>query len=310
MSTIFLFPGQGEQYPGMLDDLPAHPAATASLDEMSAALRHDIRTHDDARALRSNASVQLALLGAAVASWRILAALGARPDYVAGHSIGAFAAAVACGALALPDAVKAVWVRGHAMAEAYPHGYGMGVVLGLDERGVTRLADQAARSAEPVYPTNVNAPRQITTSGADPAVDCLLALAHTNGATRAQRLPINVPAHCPLMAGPERKVAAALSSRPVDPPSVPFAANCDRPYAAHRRRDTRGSHLRGGPSRSLARGYERPLRTGRASLRPALARRFKPLGPGRFPHARATSLRATSPEHVVQHVRLEGANHK
>lgn len=32
MSTVFLFPGQGEQYPGMLDDLPAHPAATASLD--------------------------------------------------------------------------------------------------------------------------------------------------------------------------------------------------------------------------------------------------------------------------------------
>lgn len=158
MSSVFLFPGQGEQHPGMLHDLPAHPAATAALGEISAAVGHDVRTHDDEPALRSNASLQLALFTAAVASWRTLDALGARPDYVAGHSVGAFAAAVACGTLALPDAVKAVQVRGHAMEEAYPHGYGMGVVLGLDEQAVTRLADQATRPAEPVYATNVNAP--------------------------------------------------------------------------------------------------------------------------------------------------------
>ena len=308
MSTVFLFPGQGEQYPGMLDDLTAHPAATACLDEISAALGHDIRTHDDERALRSDASVQLALLAAAVASWRTLDASGARPDYVAGHSIGAFAAAVACGALALPDAVKAVWARGHAMAEAYPHGYGMGVVLGLDERAVTRLADQAARPAEPVYATNVNAPRQITVSGADPAVDRLLALARTHGATRAQRLPIDVPAHCPLMAGPGREVAAVLSSMPVDPPSVPFAANCD------------GRTLRTADAirEDLIRAVARPVRWHEATtaLYERGARLFVQLWPGdslshlaqaAFAGARATSLRATSPEHVVQLVHLEGA---
>jgi hypothetical protein len=69
---------------------------------------------------------------------------------------GAFAAA--SGALALPDAVRAVQVRGHAMESAYPHGYGMGVVFGLDEQTVNRLAEQAARHAEPVYAANVNAP--------------------------------------------------------------------------------------------------------------------------------------------------------
>ena len=158
MSSTFLFPGQGEQYPGMLRDLPAHPAATAALDEISAALGHDARTHDDERALRSDASVQLALFAAGVASWRTLDALGAQPDYVAGHSIGAFAAAVAVGSLTLPDAVKAVRVRGHAMETAYPHGYGMGVVLGLDELAVIRLVGQVTTSGEPVYAANINAP--------------------------------------------------------------------------------------------------------------------------------------------------------
>jgi malonate decarboxylase epsilon subunit len=306
MSTVFLFPGQGEQYPGLLHDLPTHPAATAALDEISAVVGHDVRTHDDERAMRSNASLQLALFTAAVASWRTLDALGARPDYVAGHSIGAFAAAVACGTLALPDAVKAVQVRGHAMEEAYPHGYGMGVVLGLDEQAVTRLADQATRPAEAVYATNVNAPRQITVSGADPAVDRLLALAHIHGATGAERLPVNVPAHSPLMAGPERELAAVLSRLPVARPCVPFAAN----------RDGRTLRTADAVRDDLIRAVARPVRWHDATsvLYERGARLFLQMWPGdslvrlaqsAFPDVRTTSMRANTPEHILQLVRRE-----
>jgi malonate decarboxylase epsilon subunit len=310
MSTVFLFPGQGEQYPGLLHDLPTHPAATAALDEISAVVGHDVRTHDDERAMRSNASLQLALFTAAVASWRALDALGARPDYVAGHSLGAFAAAVACGAVALPDAVKAVQVRGHAMEKAYPWGYGMGVVVGLDEQVVTRLADHATRPAEPVYATNVNAPRQVTVSGADPAVDRLLSLARTQGATKAKRLAVNVPAHCPLMAEPERELAAVLAGLQIARPHVPFAANCDG------RTLRTASAVRGDLVRSVA----RPVRWHEATsiLYERGARLFVQMWPGdsltrlaqsAFPDARTTSVRAASPGHIAQLVRREAAQH-
>ena len=306
MSSVFLFPGQGEQYPGMLHDLPAHPAASAALDEVSAALGDDVRAHDAEQALRSSASVQLALFAAGVASWRTLDALGARPDYVAGESVGAFAAAVACGALALPDAARAVRVRGQAMEKAYPYGYGMGVVLGLDEQTVTRLAGQAAEPAEPMYATNVNAPRQITVSGADAAIDRLLALARTHGATKTERLTVDVPSHCPLMAGPEQELAAVLSVLPVARPRVPFAAN----------RDGRTLRTASAVREDLVRSVACPVRWHEATsiLYERGARLFVQMLPGdsltrlaeaAFPGARATSLRAASPQHILQFVRRE-----
>jgi malonate decarboxylase epsilon subunit len=306
MSSAFLFPGQGEQYPGMLHDVPAHPVATAALDEVSAALGHDVRAHDDERALRSNASVQLALFAAGVASWRTLDALGARPDYVAGHSIGAFAAAVASGALTLPDAVEAVRIRGHAMETAYPHGYGMGVVLGLDEQAVIQLADQAAGPEEPVYATNVNAPRQIAVSGADAAVDRLLALARTHGATKTARLAVSVPSHCPLMAGPERTLAAALSDLPVARPRIPWAGN----------RGGRTLRTAAAVREDLVHSVAHPVRWHDAMsvLYERGARLFVQIWPGdslarlaqaAFPDARTTSIRAGSPEHVLALIRRE-----
>ncbi|MFJ5104212.1 malonate decarboxylase subunit epsilon [Streptomyces sp. NPDC088554] len=304
MSSAFLFPGQGEQYPGMLHDLPAHPSAAAVLDEISAVLGHDVRAHDDERALRSNASVQLALFASGVAAWRTLDALGARPDYVAGHSIGSFAAAVAAGALALPDAVTAVRARGHAMETAYPHGYGMGVVLGLDERTVTRLAEQAGRPAQPVYATNVNAPRQIAVSGADPSVDRLLALALANGAAKARRLAVDVPSHCPLMAGPEQELAAVLSRLPLTRPRIPWAGN----------RGGRTLRSADAVREDLVHSVAHPVRWHDATsvLHERGVRLFVQVWPGdslarlaraAFPDARATSMRAGPPEHILQLIR-------
>ncbi|MEV5178086.1 malonate decarboxylase subunit epsilon [Streptomyces flaveolus] len=307
MSTVFLFPGQGGQYPGMLRELPRHPAAAQVLEEVSARLGHDVRDLDSEEALRSNAFVQVALFAAAVASWRVVDALGGRPDFVAGHSIGAFGAAVACGAMSLSDALDAVRVRGRAMEDAYPSGYGMGVVLGLDERAVAGLVERAARPGEPVYTTNVNAPRQIAVSGADAAVDRVLELAGPAGATKAERLRVTVPAHCPLMRAPQERLADVLSGVAFGRPVVPYAANCT------------GRTLRAGEAvredlvRSVACAvrwhdavsvlYERGARLF-VQMWPgdALSR----LAAGAFPEARATSLREIGPGHVLQLLRREG----
>jgi malonate decarboxylase epsilon subunit len=225
MSVAFLFPGQGSQRPGMLHELPDHPVAQAMISEATEVLGLDVLELDTPEALGSTIMVQLALLivGATVA--RILAEEGGGADFVAGHSVGAFAAAVVAGALAYPDALRVVDLRARAMQEAYPRGYGMGVVVGLDERTISRLATECGTPEAPVYAANVNAPLQVSVAGADDALERVLALARERGARRARRLTVPTPSHTPLMAPVADELGRALADVPVERPTVPYLSN-------------------------------------------------------------------------------------
>src|SRR5258708_18322919 len=101
MSVVFLFPGQGTEYPGMLHALPDHPAIAATCNEASAVLGQDVRQLDTARALATTEGAQLALLIAGTAQARAFQACGVTPNMVAGLSIGTFAAATIAGSLRL-----------------------------------------------------------------------------------------------------------------------------------------------------------------------------------------------------------------
>jgi malonate decarboxylase epsilon subunit len=144
---------------------------------------------------------------------------------VAGHSVGAFAAAVAAGALTFPDALRLVDLRARAMQEAYPHGYGMGVVVGLDERTVSRLAAETHTPDAPVHAANANAPLQISVSGADNALEKVLTLARKHGARRTQCLAVPTPSHTPLMAPVAAKLKRALAHVSMNSPGVPYLSN-------------------------------------------------------------------------------------
>ena len=117
---------------------------------------------------------------------------------MADHSVGAFAAAVAAGALAYPDALRLVDLRARAM-QAYPHGYGMGVVVGLDERTVSRLAaESGTRSARSTRPTSTRPCRSALP--ARRALERVLDLAREHGAHACQAPRRAHPSHTPLMA--------------------------------------------------------------------------------------------------------------
>ncbi|MDC6625763.1 acyltransferase domain-containing protein, partial [Leclercia adecarboxylata] len=124
------FPGQGAQKPGMLQRLPEAPEVAATLAEAGAVLGEDALLLDSAEALQSTRAVQLCLLIAGVAGARLLMRDGQRPDYVAGLSIGAYAAAVVAESLTFADALRLVALRGELMQQAYPEGYGMTAILG------------------------------------------------------------------------------------------------------------------------------------------------------------------------------------
>ena len=73
-------------------------------------------------ALKQTAITQPALLACDVAMLRLLDELGLRPDMVAGHSLGEYAACVAAEVMSFSDALRAVAARGKAMSSATPEG--------------------------------------------------------------------------------------------------------------------------------------------------------------------------------------------
>lgn len=225
MSVLFTFPGQGAQYPGMLHALPADAAVAATLAEAAAVLGHDSLTLDTAGALASTRAVQLCLLIAGVAMARSLGARGALPDMVAGFSIGEYAAAVVAGALDFADAVRLVARRGQLMEQAYPAGYGMAAIIGLELAQLESLLAQVQGAATPVYVANLNAPRQIAIAGSESGLQAVMALALAQGASKAKRLAVSVPSHCPLMEAAAGEMAAAFDGVVVRRPSLVYLSS-------------------------------------------------------------------------------------
>lgn len=211
MSTLFTFPGQGAQRPCMLHALPDHAAVVATIDETSETLGRDALALDSAAELASTVAVQLCLLAAGVAMARCLLAEGARPDAVAGLSIGAFPAAVCAGVLDFADAVRLVALRGQLMEQAYPSGYGMTAILGIEAGPLARIIAQVHGPASPVYLANLNAPTQLVIAGAAPAMARVAELALDHGAHAAKPVAISVPSHCALLDGAAGALARAFA---------------------------------------------------------------------------------------------------
>lgn len=229
MSALLMFPGQGSQRAGMLHDLPDHPAVTATLEEASQVLGDDVAAMDTPSRLRSTVSVQLCLLTAGVAVARCLDAEGGQADAVAGLSIGAYAAAVTAGVLPFADALRLVRLRGQLMEGAYPHGYGMTAILGLDRTALEPLIEQVRAGGAPVYLANLNAPAQLVIAGSKEAMQAVSDLAIAAGAQAAKPIDIAVPSHCPLLdPAAERLTKAAAHVRWARPRLRYFSASAAR----------------------------------------------------------------------------------
>ncbi|MDQ2858515.1 MAG: malonate decarboxylase subunit epsilon [Candidatus Eremiobacteraeota bacterium] len=225
MSVAFLFPGQGAQRPGMLHDLPLHDAVKATLAEAADVLQRDVLLLDAAERLDSTVDVQLSLLIAAVATARALVAGAGRPAFVAGLSVGTFAAAVTARALGFEDALRLVRSRATLMERSFDAGYGLGAIVGLREADVVRLVATIHDARTPLYIANINAPRQIVVAGARAAIATLLARALRAGASKAQALGVAVPSHCPLLEGVAERLTVELRNVALHRPQLGYIGN-------------------------------------------------------------------------------------
>jgi malonate decarboxylase epsilon subunit len=225
MTVAFLFPGQGAQCEGLLHHLPQHAEVIRTIAEASEVLRLDIGALDNAQALQSTVAVQPVLLIAGVATARALMAEYILPATVAGMSIGAFGAAVACGTLSFADALRLVRLRGELMQTAFPSGYGLAAIEGLDEVHVDGLVERIRTAECPVYVSNLNAPQQIVIAGSDAALAAVITQALELGAHRAERLAVSVPSHCPLLKPVADRLVQAMAALRLRPPLVPYVSN-------------------------------------------------------------------------------------
>lgn len=259
MSSLFVFPGQGAQQPGMLHQLPQ--GSSALVEEAGDCLNESLLALDSAAALQSTRAVQLCLLLAGVAWARWLMQRSPQPDYVAGLSIGAYAAAVTAQALDFADAVRLVSLRGELMQRAYPQGYGMTALSGLDASQVEALI---AEVGGPVHIANLNTENQIVIAGSDEAMAAVAALARRRGQGVARRLAVSVPSHCSLLDEPARALAAAFADVPVQRPRITYLSGSSaRPIFdnARLRDDLAGNMARVVDWRgTLGNAYERGVR--------------------------------------------------
>ena len=234
MSVAFVFPGQGSQSVGMGKALAdAYPPARQVFAEIDAALGDHLTTvmwEGPADRLMLTENAQPALVAVSLAAMRVLESeagvdLAREAQFVAGHSVGEYAALAAAGSLSIADAARLVRTRGRAMALAVPAGAGaMAALIGVDFEAAAVIAAEAAQG-QVCQAANDNGGGQVVISGDKAAVERAVAIAKDKGVRRAMMLPVSGPFHSALMQPAADVMRDALAAVSIKPPVVPLVAN-------------------------------------------------------------------------------------
>lgn len=210
MSKIaFVYPGQGTQYIGMGKELyENNEKAKLLFDKIFSSLDIDLKKvmfEGPEETLKSTEYTQPAIVGLSLVLTELLKERGIRPNYVAGHSVGEFAAFGGAEYLSLEEAVKLVAKRGEIMKKVAAKVDGtMAAILGLDSGKIQEVLRNISGVAEAV---NFNEPNQTVIAGTREAIEAACVALKEAGAKRAMPLAVSGPFHSSLMkeAGEELK---------------------------------------------------------------------------------------------------------
>ncbi len=227
----FIFPGQGSQTVGMGKDICAHhEAARFIFAEADEALGKSLSTMcfegpDDDLGLTVN--TQPAIVATSLALFKCFNEKGPSPSFVAGHSVGEYAALAAAGALSIQDVIGLVAKRGQLMDEACPAGTGgMAALMGMDRDKTLRMLDEIKLPAELILDlAGLNCPGQVVVAGHLQAIDYAVNNVREFGGRMGVKLNVSGPFHSRLMKPAEDGLSGRLTEAEFKEAHIPVLPN-------------------------------------------------------------------------------------
>lgn len=220
MKTAGIFPGQGSEFPGMLEQLRGYGITDEvfrKICEISGRDIYRIALNGPADVLREPLTAQLSVFGASVCYWHLLRDCA---DFqgLAGHSLGFYSALYAASSLSLEDCIRIIIKVHESIEEIAGDSEGMmAAIIGLKENEIEAVCSASGK----VFVSNVSSATQIVVSGIRDDVRKACQKALEAGALHCNELPIPFPLHSPLMEGIGKKLKPFLRGFEIRKPAFP-----------------------------------------------------------------------------------------
>ena len=223
-----LFPGQGSQYTGMFKALatetPEGQSVLAELNALARSCRAPMLSEvawEDPNKMGSGVwETQWAMYLGDLFAWKVLGAIGFRPDCIASHSFGEFPALTAAGCWSERTGFQATKARAEAVEK---HGPADGAMLSI--LADTKVVQSSIKPFESlVWRCAENAPEQTVVGGTARAIDAVELLLEPTR-VRSKRLSVPSPFHTPLLEKAALELSHVLDSLPITESQYPLLSS-------------------------------------------------------------------------------------
>tara|TARA_B100001939_G_scaffold67050_1_gene55831 strand:+ start:514 stop:1434 length:921 start_codon:yes stop_codon:yes gene_type:complete len=196
-----LFPGQGSQHIGMLDNLPTELVESyraLALEALSFDLIDLIRNGNEEDLNKTSITQPAILLTSLIHYKHLQNSISIKADLMCGHSLGEYSALVASNSIRLDDALKLVYQRGLLMERSLKGS--MYAILNTDIDIINEFCMKVRDDKNMIVSTaNINSPKQIVIAGENKAVEAVVSDLKNNGYKKCIKLNVAVASHCKLM---------------------------------------------------------------------------------------------------------------